>query len=335
VEFWVVNLGPSAITIVNNGSADNIPATIPTGQALQLKLYSSTQWFAVGGYIGASGNVTSLAASGNVSGSTLSSTVATGTAPLTVTSTTPVANLSIGGNAATATLAASATTATTATAATNIAGGALGSIPYQLATNTTATLGGNTSTTAAVLMQTGTGTASAAPVWTPVTGTGSPVLSTSPTFTGMPITPQGNTTTPGIQIGSAGYGISNYAGNQIDVVIAGALGIQTGSNYLRLYSGSNYTGWVNNTLSAGRTFTTPDGNSYPVMVASLTTTSATSDTVAVQGMTSGGHCSLTATNSTAAANHATTYVSAKTANQITVTHTATAGMTYDAMCTSN
>ena len=50
---------------------------------------------------------TSLSVSGQ-----LTSTVATGTAPLVVTSTTPVANLSIGGNAATAT---SATTATNAT----------------------------------------------------------------------------------------------------------------------------------------------------------------------------------------------------------------------------
>ena len=50
---------------------------------------------------------TSLSVSGQ-----LTSTVATGTAPLVVTSTTPVANLSIGGNAATATLATTATNAT-------------------------------------------------------------------------------------------------------------------------------------------------------------------------------------------------------------------------------
>jgi GTP1/Obg family GTP-binding protein len=71
------------------------------------------------------------------------------------------------------------------------------------------------------------------------------------------------------------------------------------------------------------------------MPATLTTTAAASDTVTVQGMTSTGHCSLTATNSTAAANHASTYVSAKTTNQITVAHTTTAGMTYDVLCTPN
>jgi hypothetical protein len=239
---------------------------------------------------------TSLVASGNVAGSTLSSTVATGTAPFVVTSTTPVANLSIGGNAATASTATSATTAATAT---NVAGGALGALHYQSAANTTAMLAGNTSATPAVLMQTGTGSASAAPVWAAATGTGSPVLSVSPTFTGT----------------------------------VGAAAISATS--VKLSSGSYANTWATNPLTGSYSFTTPNGASYSAMPASLTTTSATSDAVTVQGITSSGHCSLTATNTSAAANHATTYVSAKTTNQITVTHTATAGMTYDVMCTSN
>lgn len=70
-------------------------------------------------------------------------------------------------------------------------------------------------------------------------------------------------------------------------------------------------------------------------VGSLTTTAAASDNVAVTGATSSSHCSLTPTNSSAATNVATTYVSAKAANQVTVTHTATAGMTYDLTCTAN
>ena len=69
-----------------------------------------------------------------------------------------------------------------------------------------------------------------------------------------------------------------------------------------------------------------------VLVGSLTTTSATSDTVTVTGMSASGHCMLTATNASAATNIATTYVSAKTTNQITVTHVATASMTYDVLC---
>ncbi len=55
--------------------------------------------------------------------------------------------------------------ASTATKATNIAGGALGSIPYQSAANTTALLAGSTSSQLAILTQTGTGSASAAPAW--------------------------------------------------------------------------------------------------------------------------------------------------------------------------
>jgi hypothetical protein len=69
------------------------------------------------------------------------------------------------------------------------------------------------------------------------------------------------------------------------------------------------------------------------LAASLTTTGATSDNLTVTGMTSSGHCTLSPTNASAATNITTTYVSAKTANQITVTHTATSGMTYDVLCT--
>lgn len=76
------------------------------------------------------------------------------------------------------------------------------------------------------------------------------------------------------------------------------------------------------------------GPNVPI-TASLTTSSGTSDNVTVTGMTSSGHCSLTATNSSAAINIATTYVSVKTTNQITVTHTTISGMTYDILCTPN
>ena len=71
------------------------------------------------------------------------------------------------------------------------------------------------------------------------------------------------------------------------------------------------------------------------LVATLTTTAATSDNLTVTGMTASGHCALSPTNASAATNIATTYVSAKTTNQITVTHTATASMTYDFLCTAN
>lgn len=72
---------------------------------------------------------------------------------------------------------------------------------------------------------------------------------------------------------------------------------------------------------------------------SLTTTAASSDNVAIAwpdgGTRTPGHCVLSATNSSAAANIASTYISAKGSNQATVTHTATASMTYDVTCTVN
>jgi len=70
-----------------------------------------------------------------------------------------------------------------------------------------------------------------------------------------------------------------------------------------------------------------------IISTSLTTTAATTDNVTVTGMTSTGHCYLTATNSGAAGGIASVFISAKTTNQITVTHTATSGWTFDVVCT--
>lgn len=63
-----------------------------------------------------------------------------------------------------------------------IATATLGDLRYGSAANTMAALAGNTSATKAVLTQTGTGTLSAAPVWTSTTGTGNVVCATSPTL---------------------------------------------------------------------------------------------------------------------------------------------------------
>lgn len=66
---------------------------------------------------------------------------------------------------------------------------------------------------------------------------------------------------------------------------------------------------------------------------SFTTTAATTDNVTVTGMTASGHCYLTPTNSGAAGGIASVFISTKTTNQITVTHTATAAWTFDVVCT--
>lgn len=86
--------------------------------------------------------------------------------------------------------------------------------------------------------------------------------------------------------------------------------------------------------TGSRTLNVPDGNSGTVLAASLVTTAAASDNVAIQGMTAGGHCDIQPTNASAATNIATTFVSAKASNQITVSHAATANMNYDITCTS-
>lgn len=70
-----------------------------------------------------------------------------------------------------------------------------------------------------------------------------------------------------------------------------------------------------------------------VVTATLTTTAAASDVVTVTGMTTTGHCSLEPTNAGAAGGIASVFISAKAANQITVSHTATAAWTFDVVCT--
>jgi hypothetical protein len=74
---------------------------------------------------------------------------------------------------------------------------------------------------------------------------------------------------------------------------------------------------------------------FPFLNASLTTTAATSDNVIVTGATASSHCQISPTNASAARNYSTTYISAKTTNQITVAHAATSGMTYDIACSPN
>ena len=77
-----------------------------------------------------------------------------------------------------------ANAASSATAATNLAGGAIGSLPYQSAAATTLFVSGNTTTTPQFVTSTGTGAAAQAPTLTGSTGTGTVMLAASPTTTG-------------------------------------------------------------------------------------------------------------------------------------------------------
>lgn len=104
---------------------------------------------------------------------------------------------------------------------------------------------------------------------------------------------------------------------------------------LNIGDGSGGVRWIGTGVYTGnRSLFVPDGNSGTVLASSLTTTAATTDNVTIQGMTASGHCQLEPTNSGAAGGLASVFVSNKTTNQITVTHTATAGWTFDITCTS-
>ena len=169
-----------SITPVGTASTYGSASTVPvftTNASGQVSAVTNTN-IAIGATQITSGTIDSARLSGVYSG-------ITGLGTLTDLTVTNVISGSINGNAATATTAGSATTATTAT---NIAGGALGSIPYQSATSTTAMLGAGTNGQVLTL-------ASGIPSWaTPTTGT---VTSVSGTGTVSGISLSGTVTSSG------------------------------------------------------------------------------------------------------------------------------------------
>jgi hypothetical protein len=104
--------------------------------------------------------------------------------------------------------------------------------------------------------------------------------------------------------------------------------IDTGGSNASLYLNTDNNKGVK--LGAGGT----TGANIPIL-ASVATTSATSTSVNMPGVTSSSHCSLTATNAAAGANIGNTFISAKTTDVITVSHAPIAGMNYDLLCTPN
>jgi hypothetical protein len=79
----------------------------------------------------------------------------------------------------------------------------------------------------------------------------------------------------------------------------------------------------------------PSGDGGVPVSGSLTTSAAASDSVTIYGVTGGSHCSLAPTNASAASGMASSYISGVGTNSVTVTHSATAGMTFDIVCTPN
>jgi hypothetical protein len=144
------------------------------------------------GRLTAASTASIVADAGTLSGTSLASTVigssltSVGTITTGVWSGTAIANnklanstttlgsttMTLGGTVTSVTGLTSLTATTvvgslsgTATTATNIAGGAIGAIPYQSAAGTTAILSGNTSSTVMYLTSSGNGTVSTAPAW--------------------------------------------------------------------------------------------------------------------------------------------------------------------------
>ena len=141
---------------------------------------------------------------------------------------------------------------------TNLAGGnnttLLGALPYQSNTNTTSLLSPNTTTTKNFLVQTGTGTNGAAPVWGTIAAADVPTLNQNTTGTAANITATSNTSltslanlvtvgtiTSGTWSGSfgavSGANLTSLNGSNISsgTVAAARLGSGTpsSSNYLR------------------------------------------------------------------------------------------------------
>lgn len=124
-------------------------------------------------------------------------------------------------------------------------------------------------------------------------------------------------TTPSVGAGST---ITEWDGVRIDA--APRAGTKCS---IKIFGSTFGSTCVNTSATAG-------GTASVILSASLVTTAAGSDKVMLPGMTASGHCSLTATNAAAAASITTTFISAKTTNQLTVRHAVRAGMKYDVMC---
>lgn len=141
------------------------------------------------------------------------------------------------------------------------------------------------------------------------TGTGSGAMAFD-IYAGL-ITFYGNTS------GLAGIGINVAAGSPCNLILPTISATVGQSLVSAAPSGGNcQTTWTNSPLAA-----------------SLVTTAATTDNVTVTGMTASGHCTMTATNAAASGLAAVPYISNKTTNQITVTHSVTANANFDILCT--
>jgi hypothetical protein len=179
-----------------------------------------------------------------------------------------------------------------ATKATNIIGGnnttLLGALHYQSNTDTTSLLSPNTTTTLAVLTQTGNGTNGAAPVWTTSTGTGSVVLGTNPSLyaPSFQTSPYYNTVS-----NNADADVTFDASQYQAISWYNSFTANHALNVSNLTTGRTFTVWIRNTNASSRTITINASNS--------TTAFSTVNLAVGGGVASSTTVTLAATSGTA------------------------------------
>jgi hypothetical protein len=136
-----------------------------------------------------------------------------------------------------------------------------------------------------------------------------------------------------VTLTSTGAMATIYSDPGLSIPISGGLITADVTGAYDYYIPLNYS--VTETISspAGALLTIANIVANGPLVTTLTTSGNATDTVSLAGILSTSHVSLQPTNSSAAAMLTSTYVSAKTAGSITVTHPATSGATFDIIIT--
>ncbi|MDE3138203.1 MAG: hypothetical protein KGL59_16585, partial [Acidobacteriota bacterium] len=170
---------------------------------------------------------------------------------------------------------------------------------------------------------------------------------------------------PGVKITSASvYGLNlvlslnNNPGTQVDFVAGGGqgtillsgnapagatlfAGTTPGPANIFAYVTSSPSNLIYNQLSTATIYAAgwpdvfPSGNGGVPVSGTLTTTTGTSNSVTIYGVTTSSHCSLTPTNSSAASGITSSYISSVGTNSVTVSHSNSSGMTFNILCTPN